>query len=80
MNRAMKEKKGYWIGGTLTALLGVALVRLIAPQLDAMPGTATAAAGYALVIVGLTIIACGTRRKPSEAFTSLDRDGPPRRR
>ena len=29
----MKEKKGHWIGGTLTAFPGVTLVRLVWPEL-----------------------------------------------
>ena len=66
MNRIIKEKRSYWIGGTLTGFLGVALVRLLAPELAAVPGNIALAAGYALGIAGLTIIACGTRRKPAD--------------
>ena len=74
MNRAMKEKKAYWIGGTATAVVGVALVRLVAPEIAGLPGVAAAAAGYVLVTVGITIIACATRRRKSEAFISPGKD------
>lgn len=74
MNRAMKEKKAYWIGGTVTAFLGVALLRLLSPELAGVPGSIAAAAGYTLVIGGITIITCATRRKKSEAFITLEKD------
>lgn len=83
MNRAMREKKAYWIGGTLTAFLGVALLRLLAPELAGAAGAVAAAAGYVLVAAGITVIACATRRKPSEAFVMIEKDGrddEPRRR
>ncbi len=70
----MKEKKAYWIGGTATALVGVALVRLLAPQLAGLTGSATAAAGYILAVAGITIIACATRRGKSEAFITREKD------
>jgi hypothetical protein len=73
MNQAIKDKKAYWIGGTLTAFLGVAVIRLLAPELGGAVGTAAYAAGYILVTAGITIIACGTRRKPSEAFITIDK-------
>ena len=74
MNGAMREKKAYWIGGTATALLGVALVRLVAPEIAGLPGAAAAAAGYLLVTAGITIIACATRRRKSEAFITVEKD------
>ena len=74
MNPAIKKNKAYWIGGTITAFLGVGLVRLLAPELAGISSSATLAAGYTLVITGLTIIACATRRKSSEAFITIEKD------
>lgn len=74
MNNVMKEKRLYWIGGTVTAFLGVALVRILSPELADIPGYAAAALGYALVIAGITIIACATRRKQAEALVTIERD------
>ncbi len=51
------RRQWWWILGTCIALLGVALVRLLAPEYP--PGTARLvikAGGYALVIVGLFMI------------------------
>ena len=73
MNRAMKEKKAYWIGGTVTAFLGVALLRLLSPELAGIQGSVAVAAGYTLVILGITIITCATRRKKSEAFITMEK-------
>ena len=70
----MKEKRAYWIGGTIAAFLGVVLVRLVAPELAGVHGSVAAATGYALVIVGIAIIACATRRKESEAFITMEKD------
>ncbi len=74
MNQAMRDKKAYWIGGTAAGAVGVALVRLLAPALDGLAGLAIAAAGYALVVAGITIIALATRRGTSEAFITVDKD------
>ena len=73
---ATARKRAYWIGGTVTAFLGVALVRLISPELEGALGWATLAAGHALVIAGLTIIVFGTRRKPAEAFITVKTGAP----
>ena len=74
MKRVLGERRAYWIGGTVTAFLGVALVRLVAPELAASLSLATLAAGHFLVIAGLTIIVLGTRRKPEEAFLRVERE------
>lgn len=74
MNNVMKEKRLYWIGGTVTAFLGVALVRLLSPALAGVPGSLASAAGYALVVLGITIIAFATRRTKSEAFITMETD------
>jgi hypothetical protein len=76
----MKDKKAYWIGGTITAGLGVALVRLLSPELAGVLGSVAAAVGYTLVVVGITIIAFGTRRKKSEAFITRVKDAKDRER
>lgn len=70
----MRGKKAYWIGGTLTALLGIGLVRLLAPALAGVAGSLVIVAGYLLVIIGITIIACATRRKGSEAFLTIEKE------
>ncbi|OPY02946.1 MAG: hypothetical protein A4E66_02697 [Syntrophus sp. PtaB.Bin001] len=49
-----KKRQWWWIIGTCIALLGVALVRLLAPeQPPGVTRTVIKAIGYALVIVGL---------------------------
>ena len=80
MNQPMKEKKAYWIGGTLTAFLGVALIRLLSPERAGTLGSITVASGYALVVLGITIIACATRRKRSEAFVTIEKNAADRER
>jgi len=69
----MKEKRAYWIGGTLTALLGVGLVRLLAPALAGLTGSIASVAGYLLVIVGITVVALATSRTGSEAFVTIEK-------
>jgi sulfite exporter TauE/SafE len=70
----MRERKAYWIGGTLTALLGVAVIRLLSPDLAGVSRSIVLVAGYALVAVGLAIIAAATRRKASEAFITINKE------
>jgi hypothetical protein len=70
----MRQRKGYWIGGTVVALIGVGLVRLLAPELAGLGSTITFATGHVLVIAGIGLLACATRRKPSEAFITLSKD------
>ena len=72
MNRVMREKKAYWIGGTMTGLAGIVLVRLVAPELAGGAASSAIAAGFALVMAGIGIIAGATRRKPSEAFVTVE--------
>ena len=80
MNGAMKEKQGYWIGGTLTALIGVALVKLLAPELSGALATLALASGYILVVAGITIISFATRRKRSDAFITVAKNAKERNR
>jgi len=70
----MKDRKAYWIGGTLTGLLGVGLARIVAPQLADTTGTVIAVLGYALVIAGITILARATRHRPAETVIAVERD------
>ena len=74
MKRVLGERRAYWIGGTATAFLGAALVRLISPELEGSLGWVTLGAGHFLVIAGLTIIVLGIRRKPEEAFLRVERE------
>ena len=58
-----KKRTWWWVIGTLIALLGVALVRLVATKYP--PGTTSiviALIGYTLVIFGLFAITLATRR------------------
>ncbi len=76
----MMERKAWWIGGTATAFLGLALLRLLAPELAGAPAMIAAATGYLLVAAGITILALATRRKPEEAFIAVDKDAGERER
>jgi hypothetical protein len=67
MNR-LREKKKYWIGGSVAAFSGVVLVKLVAPALGGSWQQALQVAGYALVVAGFVIFACATRRREEEAF------------
>ncbi len=80
MSRTMKEKRAFWIGGTAIALLGVALVRLLSPELSGIAGSLAMASGYVLVVAGITLISCATRRKRSEAFITVEKDAKNRKR
>jgi hypothetical protein len=70
----MMERKAQWIGGTLTALVGVALVRLLAPVLAGFAGSLALAVGYLLVIVGITFVARAARPQGSEAFLTIEQE------
>ena len=80
MSRAMTTKRTYWIGGTATAFLGVALVRLVAPELSGLAGSLAMASGYVLVVAGITLISCATRRKGAEAFVTIEKSAKGRKR
>ncbi len=73
MIRAINKKRVYWIGGGAMAFLGVALVRLLSPEISGFAGMITMGSGYILVVVGITLISCATRRQPSEAFITVDK-------
>lgn len=72
MNRIL-ERKRYWIAGSIVGLAGVALVRIISPELSGAMGKAVMVAGNILAITGIGILACATRRKKSEAFINENR-------
>jgi len=74
MNPAIREKKAYWIGGTITGLFGVGLVRLLSPELAGTRSVVALIAGFTLVIAGIAIIACAARRKEPEAFITTAKD------
>ncbi len=75
MSRAMTQKQAGWIGGTVTGFVGVALVRLVAPELSGLAGPLARALGYVLVVAGITLISCATRRKGPDAFITVERPG-----
>ena len=70
----MMERKAHWIGGTLTALIGVVLVRLLAPALAGFANSLAAAVGYLLVIVGITLVARAAKPRGSEAFVTIEQE------
>jgi hypothetical protein len=70
----MRGNMAFWIGGTLTALLGVALVRLLAPALAGFANSLAAVVGYLLVIVGVTVVASAARPQGSEAFLTIGQE------
>ncbi len=70
----MMERKAQWIGGTLTALVGVVLVRLLAPALAGFAGSLAVAVGYLLVIVGIMVVARATRPQGSETFLTIEQE------
>jgi hypothetical protein len=76
----MTGKRAYWIGGTVTAFVGVALVRLLAPELSGTPSTLAMAFGYVLVVAGITLISFATRRKGPDAFITVEKGAGGRRR
>jgi len=70
----MMERKAHWIGGTLTALVGVGLVRLLAPALASPAHSFAVAVGYLLVIVGITVVALAARPRGSEALLTIEQE------
>lgn len=53
----------YWIAGTLVALAGVALARLLAPLFDGIVRPSVTVVGQLLALFGLFIICLGVRRR-----------------
>ena len=69
----MNRKRAFWIGGTVTGFLGVALVKLLAPDLSGHAGSIAMASGYVLVVAGITLISFATRRKGPDAYVTVDK-------
>jgi len=57
----MKRKKIYWISGTIIALAGVVLARLLAPQLSGVFNKTTLVCGYLLSLAGIIVLAYACR-------------------
>ncbi len=72
MKNSMKDKKLFWFGGTLIAFLGVALVRLVAPELNGGWASIVLMLGFTLVIAGVTTITFATKRDRSDSFISIN--------
>lgn len=59
----MSKERLHWIAGTLVALLGVGLVRLVAPRYSpANTSVAILLLGYTLVISGLLYLTFAARK------------------
>lgn len=57
-----RERWPYWIGGIVVALAGVLLVRVVAVQIPTAMVPLVRTAGFVLSLLGLCVIALGTRR------------------
>jgi hypothetical protein len=55
----MKKNKFYWILGTAVALVGVAAVRLVAPELNGMNHKVLVCLGYFVSLSGIVVVAYG---------------------
>lgn len=53
----MKDRKIYWIFGTIIALTGVTVVRLIAPELVGVLNKIVLISGYVLSLAGIIVLA-----------------------
>jgi hypothetical protein len=53
----IEVEKKHWIIGTTIALSGVAVVRLLAPELFGVPNKIVIISGYILSLTGIIIIA-----------------------
>lgn len=53
----------YWVAGTLVALIGVALARVIGPRLEPSMQIVCTVAGQLLALAGLGIISVGVSRR-----------------
>lgn len=75
MNTMMRERKWLWIGGALTGAAGVVLARWVAPALAGGSATLALYGGITLVFAGISLLAFATRRKASETWIAVERDG-----
>ena len=62
MRETLRDKT-YWIAGTFVGLLGVAIVRLLAPGLPETMSRLMAVIGYLLALSGIVTIAWGIRNR-----------------
>ena len=69
----MSKKSAFWVGGTVTAFLGVGVVKLVAPELSGTAVTLASASGYVMVAAGITLISFATRRNSLEAFITIEK-------
>ena len=76
----MSKNSAYWFGGTVTAFLGVGVVKLVAPEFSGTAFTLASASGYVMVAAGITLISFATRRKSSEAFITIEKGAKDRKR
>jgi hypothetical protein len=53
----IRERKNYWVRGSIVAFIGVAAVRLIAPELAGLINKVVLVSGYLLSLTGIIIIA-----------------------
>jgi hypothetical protein len=63
---------GYWIGGTAIALLGVAVARLIRPELPEQYQLIAMIGGSTLGVIGIFIAALGANRRKSSPPSKSD--------
>ncbi|ACB76591.1 hypothetical protein [Opitutus terrae] len=59
-----------WIAGVLTAFLGVALARVVAPSFEGNLRIYTTVAGQLLALTGLLILCLGIRRRIKHAVSA----------
>lgn len=57
----MKQRRGYWIAGTLVAFAGVGIARLVPGIIAPETHSLVVAAGIVCAFAGLFIITLGTR-------------------
>ncbi len=55
----IKKNKLYWVLGTAVALVGVAAVRLVAPELNGMNQKVLVCLGYFVSLSGIVVVAYG---------------------
>lgn len=64
MSPALRASARFWLTGLALALVGVAINRLVAPQLSAVqPRTLVAVLGQLIALGGLGVILFGIRRR-----------------
>jgi len=69
----MRANLPYWVGGTLTAFLGVGFVKLLAPAFAGVANSLAVVAGYLFVIAGITIVARAAGRNGAKAALAIEK-------